>query len=70
MVLLVRIISEELRRQPNKVLQAEAAALGSPAGNKGSAERSAWWRSWEQKIPELQEDEGADPDAMLMRMAN
>jgi len=55
-----------------EALREEAEKLGQPAGSKGSAERAAWWRNWEQKLPEQQknDDEGAggDPDAMLMRM--
>jgi len=57
-----------------KTLQEEAAKLGAPAGSKGSDERAAWWRSWEQKLPELQQNQqeadgdAAYPDALLMRM--
>mmetsp|Transcript_20654 Transcript_20654/g.48199 ORF Transcript_20654/g.48199 Transcript_20654/m.48199 type:complete len:588 (+) Transcript_20654:67-1830(+) len=56
-----------------EALKEEKSKLGSPAGAKGSPERAAWWRSWQQKLPELQkkseeDGDGADPDAILMRM--
>lgn len=73
------VIQEELSRpglSPVKAeaLQSEAQKLGAPPGTRGSAERSAWWRNWEQKLPDQiranSDDNGdlADPDAMLMRM--
>eukprot|EP00930_Biecheleria_cincta_P073849 TRINITY_DN6111_c0_g4_i1.p1 TRINITY_DN6111_c0_g4~~TRINITY_DN6111_c0_g4_i1.p1 ORF type:complete len:589 (-),score=131.90 TRINITY_DN6111_c0_g4_i1:185-1951(-) len=73
------IIQEQLSRpglSPSKAeaLQSEAQKLGTPPGTKGSAERAAWWRNWEQKLPEqIRANSGdngdiSDPDAMLMRM--
>jgi len=33
-------------------LRAEASAIGSPTGTKGSSARSAWFRKWEERLPE------------------
>lgn len=71
-------IQEELKRPGAKDLEAlkeEAAKIGTPRGAKGSQERSAWFRAWELKLPEQQQQggedgvgDGGDPDMLLMRM--
>jgi protein phosphatase len=54
-------------------LQSEVAKFGTPAGSKGSSERSAWFRTWKEKLSDqVSGEEGAsdmpDPDMALMRM--
>mmetsp|Transcript_37257 Transcript_37257/g.89032 ORF Transcript_37257/g.89032 Transcript_37257/m.89032 type:complete len:586 (+) Transcript_37257:98-1855(+) len=71
-MLLEELSKPEVGGAKLEALKEEKMKLGSPAGSKGSPERAAWWRSWEQKLPDSQNSEedgdGADPDAMLMRM--
>eukprot|EP00928_Gymnodinium_smaydae_P032206 TRINITY_DN23390_c0_g1_i1.p1 TRINITY_DN23390_c0_g1~~TRINITY_DN23390_c0_g1_i1.p1 ORF type:complete len:614 (+),score=69.81 TRINITY_DN23390_c0_g1_i1:63-1904(+) len=53
-------------------LRQEAKSFGNPPGAKGSEERSAYFRTWQQKLPQQQaggvEGGTSDPDVTLMRM--
>jgi len=52
-----------------KELRAEADGIGTPTGRKGSSQRSAWFRQWEERLPEQMADDSCDdPESMLMRM--
>mmetsp|Transcript_14128 Transcript_14128/g.38749 ORF Transcript_14128/g.38749 Transcript_14128/m.38749 type:complete len:742 (-) Transcript_14128:161-2386(-) len=49
-------------------LREEAEGIGKPAGVKGSSERSAWFRAWEERLPSQMTTDDMDPDAMLTRL--
>mmetsp|Transcript_3198 Transcript_3198/g.4912 ORF Transcript_3198/g.4912 Transcript_3198/m.4912 type:complete len:647 (-) Transcript_3198:172-2112(-) len=52
-----------------KELRAETEAIGNPIGPRGSAERSAWFRNWEKKLPENMESDESEDEMMRFIMA-
>lgn len=52
-----------------KELRAEVEAIGNPAGAKGSSQRSAWFRNWEERLPENMVADESESEMMRMLMA-
>jgi len=48
-----------------KEMRAETEAIGTPVGPSGSSKRSAWFRNWEEKLPE---NMTVDEEEQMMRM--
>jgi len=52
-----------------KEMRAEVEGLGTPGGLKGSRERSAWFRIWEEKLPENMVADDSEAEMMRLLMA-
>lgn len=50
-------------------LQNEVNAIGTPSGTKGSAARSAWFRNWEERLPERFASDESENDMIRSLMA-
>lgn len=50
-------------------LRAEVSAIGAPVGTKGSSARSAWFRKWEEKLPENMSNDDSETEMIRSLMA-
>lgn len=59
------------RTNPTKAkeLREEIVGIGVPSGTKGSDERSAWFRKWEETLPDQMASDEAENDLICMLMA-
>jgi len=55
--------------QKAKEMRAETEAIGTPAGPKGSSERSAWFRDWQKKLPETMIQDESENELMQYMLA-
>jgi len=61
--------SRTITRAKTGELREELNAIGTPTGTKGSSVRSAWFRNWEEKLPESMTNDESETDLIRSLIA-